>query len=109
VWNVYPGLPNWRTTSQIVGEKVFDNSNTFETITIFPNPTSDVFGIATATEKEILKVQIYDVTGKTVYANNSVKSSEDQIDVSKLPSGVYIVEIKNQANSVLRKKLVKAD
>ena len=107
MWNVYPGLPNWRTASQIEGTKVLENSATFAAISIYPNPTDAVFGISTTVQNDFFEVKVIDLTGKTLNINSFVNSSQDQIDVSKLPSGVYIVEIKNQTNDVIRKKLIK--
>jgi hypothetical protein len=107
IYNVYPGLPSWRTASQIAGTKINENKATLGAISIYPNPTDAFFSILSVGENDFLEVKVIDVTGKTLYFHKSVNSSQEQIDVSKLPSGVYIVEIKNQTNNVLRKKLIK--
>ncbi len=57
---------------------------------IFPNPTSDYLNIISS-KYDIQKVQIYDLSGKQM-----LSETKSKIDVSKLPSGVYMLIIKTQ-------------
>ncbi|WP_300671436.1 T9SS type A sorting domain-containing protein [Soonwooa sp.] len=57
-------------------------------IKIFPNPTTDFINIL-ATNKKVEKVNIYDLSGKQV-----MSSSATRINVSRLPAGVYMLNIK---------------
>jgi len=80
--------------------------NNFE---IFPNPTSDVLNLQmTDGIRNIESVTISDLTGKQLLVQpiNSRLNTHQQIDVSNLAPGVYIVKIKN-SNHVFQSKLVK--
>lgn len=57
-------------------------------IKIFPNPTSDFINIL-ATNKNIERIFIYDLSGKQIISTNSTR-----INVARLPSGAYILNIK---------------
>lgn len=58
-----------------------------EDYSIYPNPTNDKLFI---TEKNINSVEIYNTTGIIVYDSRG-KSFSNGIDVSNLPTGLYIV------------------
>lgn len=70
--------------------KVLGTAETVKYFNIYPNPTSDYLNIV-STKYNIQKVHIYDLSGKQMLSD-----SKSKIDVSKLPSGVYILVIKTQ-------------
>ncbi len=76
------------------------NENILSEVTLYPNPTSGILNIHS--EKEVQNLVIFDLNGKKI---NEQKSS--RIDVSFLPKGVYIVQIKLLNGKVETKKLVK--
>ena len=57
-------------------------------ITIFPNPASQSIFITTKNNSEIQLTKIFDSNGKTVLRK---ESTENNIDISRLPSGLYRV------------------
>lgn len=63
-------------------------------ITIFPNPTSDYLNINGITEDA--NVKIFNITGQLVM-KDSIKSTNSRINVSKLSSGIYFLNINNNA------------
>jgi len=73
-----------------------------EAITIYPNPVSNVLNIKNA-GIEIENVKIYDVNGRLV---KEVALDHNQIDLSQLPKGIYILSIET-AVGILREKLIK--
>ncbi len=70
--------------------KVLGTAETLRYFNIYPNPTSDYLNIV-STKYNIQKVHIYDLSGKQMLSD-----SKSKIDVSKLPSGVYLLVIKTQ-------------
>ena len=58
-------------------------------------------------ENEILDIEIYDMRG--VLCKQQQGYLGEQIDVALLPSGLYTVVIKTQANEQVIKKLIKAN
>ena len=57
------------------------------TITIYPNPTTDILNIKT--DEKIKSVNIVDMTGRLL----DVKFSENKVDVKDLESGAYIINV----------------
>lgn len=70
--------------------KVLGTEESAKYFNIYPNPTSEFLNIV-STKYEIQKVHIYDLSGKQI-----LSESKSRIDVSKLPSGVYMLIIKTQ-------------
>ncbi len=66
------------------------NENQLSSISVYPNPVEDLLMIST--EETIENVKIVGVNGKLMIEQNS-----NAIDVSVLPSGVYIAQIKTAA------------
>ena len=67
-----------------------DTAESKKDFSIYPNPTSDYLYISNS-RYPIQNVQIYDLSGKQIPTNSISK-----IDVSHLPSGVYLLAIKTQ-------------
>ena len=65
--------------------------------TLSPNPATTILHITT-TEKNY-QAEIYDLTGRTY----PTIPSKDQIDVSNLPLGIYLLRLKNEKSSVVKK------
>ncbi|MBL4704200.1 MAG: T9SS type A sorting domain-containing protein, partial [Flavobacteriales bacterium] len=78
-------------------------------VNIFPNPAKEKFTLnINATHNAKTSVTILDVNGKVVYNENLGKISESysqDIDISKLETGMYFVKVK-QGKSVSTKKLM---
>ncbi|WP_158848584.1 T9SS type A sorting domain-containing protein [Algibacter sp. L1A34] len=64
-------------------------------IKIYPNPTSNYFTISNALDA---KVEVYNLIGKKVLSE-IVFSDKQTIDISSLPTQVYIVKINNESQS----------
>lgn len=67
------------------------------TISLFPNPTNSVLNIRSE-QFTVNEIHIIDISGRML-----LKTNQNTIDMSKLPCGIYIVEI----NHSIRKKVVK--
>ena len=68
--------------------------------TIYPNPASTNFTIETATE--LKSVEIYSLQGQKVLTSN-----KNQVDVSGLSKGIYMVRVEDVDNGVSTQKMVK--
>ena len=77
---------------------VEDISPTTSSILVYPNPTADRIYIQTDTNA---KAELFDLMGKKVRATN-----QDQIDMSNLSSGNYILQVKTQ-NKTQSFKIIK--
>jgi hypothetical protein len=73
------------------------------TLSVYPNPATDVLNISLSNGTAIETVNIYNISGKLV--NNS-KLNGNQIDISQLNNGVYMLEVLT-ANGSFKTKFVK--
>ena len=77
------------------------NENANGNVQIFPNPSNDRIYISGAAVKE---TKIFNTLGITV---KEQISSENQIDVSDLASGMYIIQIRTSDDAIISKKIMK--
>lgn len=70
-------------------------------ISIFPNPAKEHVSLSGLSE--LAKVTIYSLVGKPVLSQWLQQST---FSVSTLPEGVYILQVENKANILLRKRLL---
>jgi hypothetical protein len=73
-----------------------DKYPNLESLMVRPNPASDQFMIYSP--KEMSAIQIFDMTGRLILTKSSLKSYEEQIDVSGYQNGLYniIVSFNNE-------------
>lgn len=70
---------------------------------LFPNPTNNSFSI----NENVNKVEIYDLTGKTVKVFNGDFIKGDSFNISNLPKSLYLVKAANDLGEENTVKLVK--
>lgn len=86
----------------------FNNSKTQSkySISIAPNPTNNKFNIE-LNDVEAENIIVYNMLGKVVFENrNESKDSTVEVDLSDLPSGIYMVNI-NTGSEIISKKVIK--
>lgn len=80
------------------------SSNTPTLINIYPNPTTGIFSIELSDNQSgIVKIQIVNIMGKTVFEQENFKGRE--ISLSNTPAGIYFVRVTLQ-NQVLTQKII---
>ena len=83
--------------STVLGNTSFTSFNEF---TVYPNPTSGILNIDL--DEEIEKIDIYSLLGRKVGT-----STNTQMDISNLASGVYLLTIETKDGKVGTKRIVK--
>ena len=73
-----------------------------ETLNISPNPSNGIFNISSS--KEIEELKAYNINGQIVWRTN--KLNETQIDLSNLPEGLYLLELKTENQELIHQKVV---
>jgi len=81
-----------------------DYSQKDNDIHIFPNPTSGVFNVQMR-QFEGVQMKIYNVFGECIH-RQTIKSVNQQIDLSEAKSGIYFLQLKTSEGTVV-KKIVK--
>jgi len=71
-------------------------------VEIYPNPSSEAIWISLAQELIGGEIEIVNLVGNTVLQMGIAKASQ-QIDIQNLPKGIYIISLKNEGYSVLKK------
>lgn len=71
-------------------------------VTVFPNPTTNILNISMK-ELRPYKVSLYNVVGQEIYTTSMFK---EQIDISILPNGIYILTLETD-KGIVRKKIKK--
>lgn len=85
-------------------EEVFERSPLKE-LKIYPNPSNGLLYIEIAENKNV-QVQLFDLSGKLILAQNITNTAKHQeIDISNVTNGVYIIHVTN-GNESLHGKLV---
>jgi len=77
------------------------NSNNLENLALYPNPTKSILNIDNA---ENATVEVFDLLGRVVLTKNNISINE-QLNVSALNSGTYLIRISND-NKVVTDKFV---
>ncbi|MDR0873696.1 MAG: leucine-rich repeat protein [Prevotellaceae bacterium] len=86
--------------NEINGTSAVETTET-DKLTIFPNPAKDEIYIKT--EQLIEKMEIADIAGRTIGANNYSPLQNGVVNISALPAGVYLVKIFIDGQSVTKK------
>jgi hypothetical protein len=86
---------------QAYSETLSANDFKAATISIYPNPVSDVATIAT-NGQQVKLVNVINTLGQTV-----LQGSTNTIDLSNLQNGIYIIKVQFDNNQVATKKIVK--
>ncbi|WP_127844779.1 T9SS type A sorting domain-containing protein [Psychroflexus aestuariivivens] len=89
-----------------IGESLSSEDFETESVSIYPNPTSEFIEISTSIETEF-DVQVFDMNGKILMNLDNLNSNK--IDLSELASGIYFVKLQseNQRNSITKKIIKK--
>lgn len=91
-------IAKFNNSTLSLGDNIFSNLN------IFPNPTNGEVGFSGEFES-IKKIEVYDYTGKTIMTIE--ENNINNINISHLPSGIYILKIIDKELNVYNKKLIK--
>src|SRR5690554_6208670 len=84
---------------------IIDHSPAKNSITIYPNPASDVLTIQNDLDTKINKVQLVSSTGQIVL-NKTINSFSTELDIKSIESGFYIIQIITEKGDLISKKIL---
>ncbi len=82
--------------------------NQFEQFAVYPNPSNGKFNIVLSTTDKV-NVQLFDMRGRSVFNklyNSNGISFNQQIDLSSLSSGVYILNVESNGKKDARRIII---
>ena len=79
--------------------------NSIVDVNIYPNPTSSILNLK-VNNQQIKEVKIYNLMGKEVVKKSSRESKIENINISQLSTGMYLIQIKTDV-STFTKKIMK--
>lgn len=91
------GYPVFGNVEFGINENFFDNT---DLVVVFPNPAADYINVL----GDALSCEIYDMVGRRV---KTVSGNIDNISVTDLNTGIYMIRFTMRNGSVVTKKLVK--
>ncbi len=74
-----------------------------EEIKVFPNPSNGIMEISSASNLNISEAKVYNILGQQVYRTVSETNNLEQLDISSLDSGVYLIEIITENGSTIKR------
>ncbi|MBS1917082.1 MAG: T9SS type A sorting domain-containing protein [Bacteroidetes bacterium] len=81
-------------------------TSTTEQVSVWPNPARSTVNIQNNGTENDVKMQIIDPFGKLIAAA-TLRSGKNEVNISNLPSGTYIVHTQNSNGQVQNQKIVK--
>ncbi len=90
---------NFSTT----GNPLSIEDNTLSQTILYPNPTKGIIHVLT---KNVVDLDVYDITGKRVHSALNVKDGS-QIDLSHLSDGLYLVKLFDEVSEKTIKVIIK--
>ena len=107
---LYQTTPIWSYYSNFIYHEDCTGVEEYETvnINIYPNPTDNVLHVS-VTDGEIARVEMFDAFGRITMVGTlaSPPSPTYTVDLSSLPSGVYILRVTLRDGAVRTTKVVK--
>ena len=99
----YNSIANQFKTNVLVNESFLQND-----FSLYPNPSKGSFTIQFKDLMDSFSVEVFDVTGKTVYENEYDQSANlvQMINLDNPTSGVYFVNIKSDKGIVTKKLII---
>lgn len=81
-----------------IAAEFYDNVETVSDhdIAVYPNPSNDVLHIIS--DEEFTTVEVIEMTGKMI-----VKTTENMVDVSSIPNGLYVLKINTKRHTIVKK------
>jgi hypothetical protein len=74
-----------------------------QAVQLYPNPTNGIINIQLSGNEKAQRFEVYDITGKLVKTKVNTSHAINQIDLSELKRGTYIIRIISDSNSITRK------
>jgi glucose/arabinose dehydrogenase len=100
-------ITNSNTIFKIVDTSLSRSDFAKDGFAIFPNPVKNSFNINNANATEIAVLELFDIAGKLLLSKNILNNNLQNVDVSALSKGVYMIRISATDGRTYVSKFVK--
>jgi hypothetical protein len=100
--------PLWRGTNT-TGLNDLNAKNEIKELTVLPNPTNGKIFIIKTNELDILKIKLFDLSGKMLEFAGKDTGLQFEMDLTGLCEGVYLLEINLNNQNSYHKKIIKTN
>lgn len=76
-----------------------------QALSVYPNPSSDIFNIQLHNSIEDVEISVSDITGKRIFSNKKVTNGFE-LDLSNFSTGIYLLQVQS-GSTIVTKKLMK--
>ncbi len=76
-------------------------------ISMYPNPADNTLYLTIGDDSKKAEISIVNIVGKTISTTNFDNKTVKSIDISKIPAGIYFVNIKTENFETSRKLIIK--
>ena len=98
----FPDVYEWLCSNEIINSTISAQAD--YRIKVFPNPTKDSLRFEASLVQEIFGLDIYTMAGKKVLSKQL--NLTDELDISSLTPGTYLVHIRHKEQVILTQQLV---
>jgi len=93
---------------EVVPSLVKVNKPTTNEIRITPNPSNGEFDVyIDGINRQETKIQLYNMLGSMVYADNVCIGQIKKISINKQPVGIYLLKIIDDNGQIITEKIIK--
>ena len=107
-WNFFGGF--FIRFKDVTVPNNLENEIVTENINIYPNPANDIIHITSDFNSEIVNIELFDITGKSILvSNNSISKNSTEISINlpqNLEAGIYQIRLTTSKNSVTKKIII---
>jgi len=80
----------------------------FDSVNIFPNPTDGLFAVSWEIINPLIQISLLDINGRILLRKGLPSGSlTTQIDISRFPAGVYLLQLTSNEGAVTSKRIVR--
>ncbi|MGB3591089.1 MAG: T9SS type A sorting domain-containing protein [Nonlabens sp.] len=98
-YNAVDNRTFYNYTTSLLNEASIEN---LAQVVVHPNPTTDIVNVFTQYEDDQLTLKLFDLLGKELVVVNAKR-----MDLTSVPSGIYLLQITNEDGNSLTRKIVK--
>ncbi len=102
--NLYVAGISSGTIYKVIDESLAVKNNSFENLTLYPNPTSGEIFLSTT--ENIKQVELFSIEGKLLVKNSFDNNSSQKLAFSNLTSGLYLLKFTNHEEETATKQLI---